>query len=217
VALAVCIAIKAELPLFALTQWSLRLFWSRFYLPLGLDSHHTFSAPSFSLLLVGFDLTQQPSTMAERIDMSLDQIIQRDKIFVGRRGRGGARVGTRGGSAVRGRKTNVKKIGAVGRQLKSSTRTVQRVQNFATTKTVRYHSSLRLSRSIKYECVVLLQNPRQVPDKWLHDKFVGEVKSSSLMVSNLDYGVSGMFCNVLNVIYQVPFELIRSGYSRTIF
>lgn len=110
--------------------------------------------------------------MAEKIDLSLDDIIKRDRITVGRRGRGGARIAGRGAStSVRGRRpaaTTVRKIGAVGRQMKSTGGAgPKRVQNL-TTKT----------------------NTRQVPDKWLHDKFVGEVKSSALMISNLDYGVS---------------------------
>ena len=37
-------------------------------------------------------------------------------------------------------------------------------------------------------------------DKWQHDKFIGsEIKSASLMISNLDFGVSGTLC-VANLV-----------------
>lgn len=63
--------------------------------------------------------------MSERIDMSLDDIIKRDRISTGRRGRGGAKggrgaraSGTRGGGG--GRKSgNIRKIGAKARQMKA--------------------------------------------------------------------------------------------------
>lgn len=48
---------------------------------------------------------------------------------------------------------------------------------------------------VTYHSLSFQTQQRQLPDKWQHDKFVGEVKSSSLMISNLDFGVSGIFIN----------------------
>lgn len=56
--------------------------------------------------------------MAEKIDMSLDEIIKRDKISVGRGRRRGGKFSA-GVSKFRTRKTNVRKIGATSRQMKS--------------------------------------------------------------------------------------------------
>nr|XP_027198720.1 THO complex subunit 4-like [Dermatophagoides pteronyssinus] len=113
--------------------------------------------------------------MSERIDMSLDDIIKRDRITTGRRGRGiGAKGGRGARSSVRGsigggnRKSgNIRKIGATARQMKAGGSSGG--------------GGLRRNKPT---------NARVLPDKWAHDKFVAEIKSATLMISNLDYGVS---------------------------
>ncbi|KAI7697386.1 hypothetical protein SSS_07596 [Sarcoptes scabiei] len=98
--------------------------------------------------------------MAEKIDMSLDEIIKRDKISVGRGRRRGGKFSA-GVSKFRTRKTNVRKIGATSRQMKSGV-------------------SVKRGKA-----------GRKLPDKWAHDKFIGsDIKSATLMISNLDFGVS---------------------------
>ena len=49
----------------------------------------------------------------------------------------------------------------------------------------------------------MLQPQRQIPDKWQHDKFVGDLKSASLMISNLDYGVSGIYLTIPIIIWRL--------------
>jgi len=114
--------------------------------------------------------------MAEKIDMSLDDIIKRDKIGSGRkRGQAGGqrRGGTqRGGGAPRGG----------GRQFSGQTGGVGGPQRNLRSR----------SRAQPYS------RPNQTGDKWQHDLFDSGIKSRSfgnnnnshLMVSNLEFGVT---------------------------
>ncbi|CAG2162768.1 unnamed protein product [Oppiella nova] len=115
--------------------------------------------------------------MAEKIDMSLDDIIKRDKISTGRkrgstgRGRGG------GGGPQRGAQRQSGGGGGGGGPQRN-------LRN-------------RNNRSLPYS------RPNQMPDKWQHDLFDTGLKSRSnqtktaanannshLMVSNLEFGVT---------------------------
>ncbi|KAI7697388.1 hypothetical protein SSS_07596 [Sarcoptes scabiei] len=108
--------------------------------------------------------------MAEKIDMSLDEIIKRDKISVGRGRRRGGKFSA-GVSKFRTRKTNVRKIGATSRQMKSGV-------------------SVKRGKA-----------GRKLPDKWAHDKFIGsDIKSATLMISNLDFGIKTFVNYFLNSV-----------------
>jgi len=107
--------------------------------------------------------------MAEKIDMSLDDIIKRDKISTGRkRGQTG---GPRRGGTQRGGPRGGRQLGGGGPQR------VTRVTR---------------NRSLPYS------RPSQTSDKWQHDLFdsglktrsFGNKQNSHLMVSNLEFGVT---------------------------
>jgi len=112
--------------------------------------------------------------MAEKIDMSLDDIIKRDKIGGrGRRGQSGAQKRGGGGQQRGGRQVGAAQTSGGGgggpqRSVRNKTR------------------ALPYSR------------PKQMPDKWQHDMFDTGLKSRSfgnntnshLMVSNLEFGVT---------------------------
>lgn len=63
--------------------------------------------------------------MAEKIDMSLDEIIKRDKISTNRGRRGIGKFLARAQNQ-RGRKMNIKKVGATARQMKSGPKRLAR-------------------------------------------------------------------------------------------
>lgn len=118
--------------------------------------------------------------MAEKIDMSLDDIIKRDRVSVGRKG-GGGRGQRRGGAGRGGRGAGG---GGSGGPIRTGT---QRQRN---------------NRTLPYN------RPTSIPDKWQHDMFETGVRTRSsgglasgmasgmatnnshLMVSNLDFGVT---------------------------
>jgi len=118
--------------------------------------------------------------MADKLDMSLDDIIKKDKIKIGGRGRGGF-GGRRGGSGRgRGRGTGNRGRGTSG------------VRGGGV-------QQRRGGRGATYS------RPKQLPDVWQHDMFDGSGParrtsggggggggraSSKLLVSNLDFGVN---------------------------
>ncbi|XP_013772528.1 THO complex subunit 4-like [Limulus polyphemus] len=113
--------------------------------------------------------------MADKIDMSLDDIIKQDRSKFRIRGRGGGR-----GGRGRGARPN---SGGGGRWAGGSSGGA-----------IRNRQSQGWSRPLPYS------RPKQLPDKWQHDMFDGGAEgggarelttgAAKLLVSNLDFGVS---------------------------
>jgi len=147
--------------------------------------------------------------MADRIDMSLDDIIKTNKGPRGGRGgargggrgvrggRGGGRVAGRGGGQVRGRSRSRSRVqqqtgGPPG--VRSRSRSRARSTGVGAGGGGRRGSApMRRGRS-RSRSVVRRETGRNINDTWQHDRFSGPSGSTGgpgkLMVSNLDFGVS---------------------------